>query len=91
MLIALLSRVKVRLLAAHFLTIGRIWRDPSATGPVDHDGNSILAVFIADRKMTVRPEITKRLKSNTKRGSPPNNETFDRGLFAEHGLARFKS
>ena len=90
MLIALLSRVKVRLLTAYFFTIGRIRGDSSATGPVDHDRDTILAVFIADRKMTVGPEITKRLKSDPKRGSPPNNETFDRGLFAEHGLARFK-
>ena len=90
MLIALLSRVKVRLLAAHFLTIGRIWRDPSATGPVDHDGNTILAVFIADRKMTVGPEITKRLKSNPKGYSPSNSKTFDRGLMTHHELGRFK-
>ena len=57
---------------------------------MDHDRDTILAVFIADRKMAVGPEITKRLKSDPKRRSPPDNETFDRGLLAEHGLARFK-
>ena len=90
MLIALLSRVKVRLLAAYFFTIRKIWRDSSAAGPVDYDRGTILTVFIAYRKMTVGPEIAIRLKSDPKRGSPPDNDPFDRVLLAEQGLAGFK-